>query len=69
MVASDDAMTLLAQAGHYVDNGSGLSGTESCPGSAEKGKAPVEALLRAENLRRKCVKVHCLLYPWLKLCR
>ncbi len=40
-----------------MDDGSGLSGAESLPGSAEKGKAPAEALLRAENLKRKCIKV------------
>ena len=40
-----------------MDDGSGLSGVESLPGSAEKGKAPAEALLRAENLKRKCIKV------------
>ena len=48
---------LMMQAGHYMDDGSGLSGTESLPGCAEKGKAPAEALLRAENLKRKCIKV------------
>ena len=44
-----------------MDDGSGLSGTESLPGSAEKGKAPTEALLRAETLKRKCIKVPPLL--------
>lgn len=45
------------QAGHYMDDGSGLSGAESLPGSAEKGRAPVEALQRAETLKHKCIKV------------
>ena len=48
---------LMVQAGLYIDDGSGLSGTESLPGSAEKGKAPAEALLRAETLKRRCIKV------------
>lgn len=47
----------MVQAGHYMDDGSGLSGVESLHGSAEKGKAPAEALLRAETLKRKCIKV------------
>ena len=48
---------MALQAGHYIDDGSGLSGTESLPGSAEKGKAPAEVLQRAETLKRRCIKV------------
>ena len=59
---------LMMQAGHYMDDGSGLSGVESLPGSAEKGKAPAEALLRAETLKRKCIKVQPhQLWGWLVL--
>jgi hypothetical protein len=50
-------MGMALQAGHYIDDGSGLSGTESLPGSAEKGKAPAEMLQRAETLKRRCIKV------------
>ena len=55
-------LILIVQAGHYMDDGSGLSGVESLP---EKGKAPAEALLRAENLKRKCIKVES--SPYLRL--
>ena len=44
------------QAGHYIDDGPGLGGTGSSPGSAEKGKAPMEVQQRAETLKHKCIK-------------
>ena len=40
-----------------MDDGLGLSGTGSFPGSAEKGKAPMEVQQRAETLKHKCIKV------------
>ena len=46
-----------------MDDGLGLSGTGSSPGSAEKGKAPMEVQQRAETLKHKCIKVRIFCIP------
>ena len=51
------------QAGHYMDDGLGLSGTGSSPGSAEKGKALMEVQQRTETLKHKCIKVRVFCSP------
>ncbi len=46
-----------------MDDGLGLSGTGSSPGSAEKGKALMEVQQRTETLKHKCIKVRVFCSP------